>query len=103
MTTLLVAGEDLRGDAEVSEASFDVLVEKIEQLTLAVGKIEDRWEKRHEAEVVQQLSRDGRLRNLEIEIAITKTRVLWIVAGGSLVVSVIVSVVASLGIAWLGK
>ena len=99
----MTAGDEVRGDVTVAEASFDVLVQKIEHLTIAVEKIEERWEKRHEAEVATQAGRDGRLRAVELELAVTKTKVLWIVAAGSFVVSAVVSIVASIAVAWLGK
>lgn len=92
-----------KGSVIVAEANFDLLVQKIETLTEAVEKIETRFERRDEAQTKELAVLDGRLRAIELELAVMKTKVLWIVTAASIVVSAVVSVVASLAVVYLGK
>jgi len=98
-----LTGEQPRGTVIVAEANFDLLVQKIETLTEAVEKIETRFERRDEAQQKELAVRDARLRAVELELAVMKTKVLWIVTAASIVVSAIVSIAASLAVVYLGK
>lgn len=94
-------------DVFLGDGNFELLVAKIDTLTGAVEKLEKRFiaeSEKLEAKVTAD-TRDlfVRMGKVEVAQAVTNTKVLWLVGGASVAISLIVSVVASLVTYWISK